>query len=69
MPDMSTRQTIAGRAAHLASGVDDVAVILDTIVVNCLLESGLDGRVIGFDEVVVDELNDERGLSYAHKSG
>ena len=45
--------------AYLACCIDDVTVVLDPLVVDALCESGLDGGVVGLDEVVLDELNDE----------
>ncbi len=49
---------------YLPSGVDDVTVIVDALVVDSLVEDVLDGRVVGLDEVVLDELNNERGLPW-----
>ena len=43
----------------LTGGVDDVALILGAFVVDALGEGAFYGRVIGFDEVVVDELDDQ----------
>jgi hypothetical protein len=43
----------------LTGGVDDVALIFGTFVVDALREGAFYGRVIGFDKVVVDELYDQ----------
>lgn len=43
----------------LTGGVDDVALILGALVVDALGECAFDGRVVGLDEVVVDELDDQ----------
>ena len=45
--------------ADLTGGVDDVALILGAFVVDVLGEGAFDSRVIGFDKVVVDELDDQ----------
>lgn len=50
------------RKTHLTGGVDDVTVIVDALVVDGLVEDTLDGGIVGLDEVVLDELNDERRL-------
>ena len=50
------------RKTHLTGGVDDVTVVVDALVVDGLVEDTLDGGIVGLDEVVLDELNDERGL-------
>ena len=47
------------RHADLPGGVDDVAVVVDAIVVDALREGVLDGRVIRLDEMVFDELDNE----------
>ena len=46
----------------MTGGVDDVTVVVDALVVDGLVEDTLDGGIVGLDEVVLDELNDERGL-------
>lgn len=43
----------------LASGVDDVAVVLDTLEVYALRKSAFDGGVIRLDEFVLNKLDDE----------
>ena len=43
----------------LTGGVDDVALVLGAFVVDVLGEGAFDGRVIGLDKVVVDELDDQ----------
>ena len=44
----------------LTGGINDVALILGTHVLDVLGEGALNGRIIGFDEVVLDELDDQR---------
>ena len=44
----------------LTGSVDDVALVLGTLVVDALGEGAFDGGVVGLDEVVVDELDDQR---------
>jgi hypothetical protein len=51
---------IYARHTDLTGGVDDVAVIVDTVVVDALREGVLDCWVIRLDEMVLDELYDER---------
>jgi hypothetical protein len=51
---------IYARHTDLTGGVDDVAVIVDTVVVDALREGILDCWVIRLDEMVLDELYDER---------
>ncbi len=47
---------------HLTGSINDVTIIVDTLVVDGLVEHTLNGRVVGLDEVVLDELNDKRRL-------
>ena len=47
------------RKTHLTSGVDDVTVVVDALVVDGLCEDALDGGIVGLDEVVLDELYDK----------
>ena len=44
----------------MTGGVDDVALVLGALVVDALGEGAFDGRIIGVDKVVVDELDDQR---------
>ena len=53
-----------GGETYLAGGVDDVTVVVDALVVDGLVEDALDGGVVGLDKVVLDELDDERGLAW-----
>lgn len=48
---------------HLSGSVNDVTIILDTVVFDVLGEGVLDGRVVRVDEGVVDVLHDERGFT------
>lgn len=43
----------------LTGGVDDVALVFGALVADALRECAFYGRVIGFDKVVVDELDDQ----------
>ena len=43
----------------LTGSVDDVALILGALVADTLGEGAFYGRIIGFDKVVVDELDDQ----------
>lgn len=52
-----------GGRAYLACSVDNVTVVLYTIIFDVLGKGILDGRVIGFHEGIVDVLNDERGFT------
>ena len=54
---------------YLAGGVDDVTVVVDTLVADGLVENTLDGGVVGLDEVILDELNHERRLAYRRGKG
>jgi hypothetical protein len=49
--------------SHLPGCIDNVTVVLDTIVVDTLLKSGLYCRIVGFDKVILDELYDKRRFS------
>jgi hypothetical protein len=49
--------------ANLASGINNVAVIVDAIIGDRLGEAGLDGWVVGLDEVILDVLDHERRLA------
>lgn len=62
---MSGRRACETEGGHtrLASGVDDVAVVLDALEVYALREGALDGGIIRLDEFVFDELDDERGFA------
>lgn len=51
------------KEAHLASGVDDVTLKLDALVIDTLGESALDSGIVRVHEVVIDELNDQGGFS------
>ena len=44
---------------YLTGSVNDVALVLGALVVYTLGEGAFDGRVIGIDKVVVDELDDQ----------
>ena len=48
------------KKTYLAGSVDDVTVVVDPLVVDGLGEDTLDGGVVGLDEVVLNELDDER---------
>lgn len=48
---------------YLACSVDNVTIVLYTIIFDVLGECSLDGRIVGFYEVVVDVLYDERGFT------
>lgn len=52
-----------GTLTCLASGVDDVTVELDALVVDALGESAFDGGIVRVHEVVIDELHDQGGFS------
>lgn len=62
---MSDRPTFerGPRRAYLPGGVDDVAVVLDAVMLDVLGEGVLDGGVVGLDKVVVDKLDDEGGFT------
>lgn len=47
-------------STRLASGVDDVAVVLDTLEIYALRERALDGGIIRLDKLVLNKLDDER---------
>jgi len=53
------------RVLVLAGGVDDGDIVLDALVGDLLEVGCLHGRVIWLDELVVDELDDERRLACA----
>ena len=53
-----------GGRTDLAGSVDNITIILDTLVIDALRESTLDGGVIGFYEMVLDVLHDEGGLAW-----
>lgn len=55
--DMAKRFRRIG--THLAGGVNDVEMEVLTLVLDDLLERVLDGRVVGIDEMRVDELDGE----------
>lgn len=46
--------------ADLSSGVDDIAVVLDSAIFDTLRKRTLDGRIIRLNELVVDELDHKR---------
>ena len=48
---------------YLSCSIYDFALVFNAVELDGLVEGGLDSRVIRFDEVVLDELNDEGGLS------
>ena len=48
------------KKTYLTGSVDDVTVVVDPLVVDGLGEDTLDGGVVGLDEVVLNELDDER---------
>ena len=48
------------KKTYLTGSVDDVTVVVDPLVVDSLGEDTLDGGVVGLDEVVLNELDDER---------
>ena len=52
-----------GGETYLAGGVDDVTVVVGAVDVDRLREGALDRGVVGLDEVVLDELDHERGLA------
>ena len=52
------------KKTYLTGSVDDVTVVVDPLVVDGLGEDTLDGGVVGLDEVVLDELHDERGFAW-----
>lgn len=56
------RYQSVGRRTYLASSVNDVAFIFDTIMGDRLRERRLDGRIIGLLEMVFYELYDQRRL-------
>lgn len=58
MSDARTR--VIRQLAYLAGRIYDVTFILDAIEVDILCECALDSWIIGFDKVVLDELNHER---------
>lgn len=43
----------------LASGIDNVTVIVNALVVDTLSKGVLDGRIVRVDELVLSELYDE----------
>ena len=45
---------------YLTGSVDDVALVFGAFMVDTLREGAFDGRIVGVDEVVVDELDDQR---------
>lgn len=47
---------------YLASGVDDIAIVLDTLVLDTLGENVLDRWIVRIDEVALSILDDKRGL-------
>lgn len=55
-------------STRLASGVDDVAVVLDTLEIYALRERALDGGIIRLDKLVLNKLDDERGFACVRKS-
>lgn len=48
---------------YLASGVDDITVIVNTLVTDTLGEGVFDSRVVRLDELVLCELDHEGRLS------
>lgn len=59
----SDRNLLEKWKPHLAGRIDDITVVFDAFVVDALGVSVLDGRVVGFYEMVLGILNDEGGLS------
>lgn len=57
-----------GVHTRLASGVDDVAVVLNALEVYALREGALDSGIIRLDEFIFDKLNDERGFAWVNAS-
>lgn len=51
-----------GGETYLAGSVDNVALVIGSLVVHALSERRLDGGVVRFHKVVVDILQHERGL-------
>lgn len=56
--------TLQRRLAYLASGVNDVAVVLNALVVDTLGKNILNSWIVGFDKMALCVLYDEGGLSY-----
>ena len=48
----------------LAGSVNYIAVVLDALVVDALGEGALDGRIIRFNEMVLDVLYNEGGFAW-----
>lgn len=44
---------------YLACSVNDIAIVFNAIMLDALLESRFYCRIVGFNEVVLDELNDQ----------
>ncbi len=71
---MWLRMSVAGRkrgwvAAYLARSVYNVTLELGALAADALGESSLDGGVVRLDELVFDELNDERRFSCGARAG
>ena len=58
--DEEREERTVRRLPYLTGGVYDVTIIVRAVVVDGLRECTLDGWVVRLDEVVLDELNDER---------
>lgn len=50
--------------SHLPCRVNDIAIVFDAIMLDALLESGFYCRVVGFNKVILDELDDQGRFSW-----
>lgn len=53
-----------GSGTYVTSGIDDLAIIFCAVVVDSPLERALDSRVIIFDELALEVLEDESRFAY-----
>lgn len=49
---------------YLSSSINDLTVIINSIVADRLAEYALDGGIVGIDKVTLSELDDHRGFAY-----
>lgn len=63
MNEVQRTRRKACECTYLTSGIDDVAVVLDSVMLDVLGEGVLDCRIVRLDEVVLDVLDDKRGFT------
>jgi hypothetical protein len=61
---VSAKHSAQDTDTYLTCGIDDITVVVNTLVADTLGGSVLDSRVVGLDELVLSELHHEGRLAY-----